>query len=72
MISSNGNRTSNRHFQMQCNRNRLHWKCNPNQRLLSRLHRLYHARDMVWHVRQIITIELINLPIDRMLSYLYT
>jgi len=63
MISSN----RYRHFQIQCNRNRLHCKCNRNQRLLSRLHNIcyviwiYHARDIVWYVvREKLTIELIN------------
>ena len=37
MISSN----RNRHFQIQCNRNRLHCKCNRNQRLHSRLHKMF-------------------------------
>ena len=37
MISSN----SNRHFQMQFNRYRLHCKCNHNQQLLSWLHKVF-------------------------------
>jgi len=66
MIS--GNR--NRQFQMQCNR--IHCKCNRNQRLLSRLYK-YHAiscQRYGWYVSQ-------KLPpnwftIDGLLSYLYT
>ena len=46
IIIGNCNRWSsnhNHHFQMQCNCYRLHCKCNRNQRLLSRLHKIiYH------------------------------
>ena len=41
MISSNRNPDRNRHFQMQCNRNRLQFECNRKQRFLSRLHKVF-------------------------------
>ena len=40
LISSN--RNHNRHFQIQCNHNRLHCKCKQNQWLLSWLHKILH------------------------------
>ena len=68
MISSN----HNCHFQMQCNR--LHCKCNHNQQLLSRLHKICHVISCQRY--DLVCKEKVNnrtdLPIDGLLSYLYT
>jgi len=75
MISGNRNRILNRHFQMQCNRNRLHCKFNRNQRLLSRLHKIIcHAISSQRYglVCKAKVNTWTDLPIDWLLSYLYT
>ena len=68
--------SSNRHFPMQCNRNRLHFKCNRNQRLLSRLTKMFDCLPFYIMPDGFVCKEKDNdrtdLPINGLLSYLYT